>query len=987
MAKVIDYKKEIKIIEKPVTQESDEDNWVALKDTKIELKPKKLYYPDQDNGKKYVYSMQPVDDNTELILIDNDDNKIECKPDGVETSDDGTVDTLDILDDDSCIATYTFDKEDAKDLSGNYDGTETNVTYSDGKFGKCFDGVNESDDKYIDLPDDLGKSDDKTLTLSCWCKFANQKDDGGLVIKLDQHSTTHIGYSTDNNCRLNGVRQSDDTYKYYDITLEQDKWYHLVISISKDEIKYYVNNELKETQDYDGTWNEDGYGNRIGQNNKQDEDYTQSYAGLIDQIRVFNKALSDDEVDTLYNESVTKYKIDISSQDLDEEPKLVTYKPNITKINLILNQDSEISNIEFDILNKNKIYTRNITVDSDDNDKFYVNVANKQDIVILEDKAITKSNVEEVTDGTSDTLDILGDDSCIAAYTFDGNADDLSDNYNGQWKDSDGNDIDGVYEDGKFGKCMYSEDEGKYIQFGTNLAKDVFDGKNVITFSFWIKFKDYDNVNGRIIRINNEDGDDNGIYIMKNRIGSGGGDSDITGSEIPNKLDNHIWYHIVGISDGDNGSKIYVNNKLKGQDSTEFYNIKSDNEFVIGYDENYTHTPLWIDQVRIFNKALNEDEINVLYNEGVAKFKLSKDNIKISNIPEKTLVVNNIKLNELVKTFDKDKTEVYLPDAIPDNSVVLFDEEKVTVTETKQLEDTIIDTKDPLGDGSEKAFWKLNGNADDEHGDYNGQWKDKDDKDIDGTYDNGKFGKGAKFDGESYIDTGYKTQDLIDNNSFSLWFKANPDDNANDVEFFGYRDANNKGSLALYWDNKYNRLELASSGGSDYISVRFSNVNTIINTWIHICGVYKDGTQTLYVNGVKIGTSDLGSDGDDNYNIYLGYTKTDRSNKLVGLLDQIRIFNKTLTAEEVQRLYYEDKKLIELKYDKLDNTPAKLEIPRPVKASKPIDLTWDKDNSIFNMSLTDVSEINTRNLQRTLVLPEKLEEISKITSEVYVGDE
>ena len=46
---------------------------------------------------------------------------------------DGTVDTLQVLGDTSCIATYQLDGN-ANDLSGNYSGTPTDVSYGVGEF-------------------------------------------------------------------------------------------------------------------------------------------------------------------------------------------------------------------------------------------------------------------------------------------------------------------------------------------------------------------------------------------------------------------------------------------------------------------------------------------------------------------------------------------------------------------------------------------------------------------------------------------------------------------------------------------------------------------------------------------------------------------------------------------------------------------------------------------------------------------------------------
>jgi len=218
---------------------------------------------------------------------------------------------------------------------------------------------------------------------------------------------------------------------------------------------------------------------------------------------------------------------------------------------------------------------------------------------------------------------------------------------------------------------------------------------------------------------------------------------------------------------------------------------------------------------------------------------------------------------------------------------------------------------DIFNDKSCVAFYTFEWSAADACGNYNGIWHGNE------KYDKGIIGLAAKFDGNSYIDTGYKTSELINNKSFSLWIKADPNDN-NKVEFFGHRNSNDRNSLSLYWDKQENKLELVSSGGTDYKSVQFNGINDIISNWTHICGVYENGKQTLYVNGVKVGTSSLGQEGTVDYNLYIGWANN--NDKLVGLIDYVRFFNRVLTDNEVKILYNEAFKLKNIQVLKNRNT-------------------------------------------------------------------
>jgi len=79
-----------------------------------------------------------------------------------------TTDTLQILGDTSCVATYRLNG-DATDLSGNYNGTATSVTYVAGIFGDA--GSFNGSSSYVALPNSV--SGIGAFTLSAWVNFNN----------------------------------------------------------------------------------------------------------------------------------------------------------------------------------------------------------------------------------------------------------------------------------------------------------------------------------------------------------------------------------------------------------------------------------------------------------------------------------------------------------------------------------------------------------------------------------------------------------------------------------------------------------------------------------------------------------------------------------------------------------------------------------------------------------------------------------------------
>ncbi len=212
------------------------------------------------------------------------------------------------------VAYYPFDGN-AKDYSGNgNDGVEHGgITYVDGVIGKAakFDGINGwiKTDKNIKVKD---------LTLSLWINtnYDNrqtfiQTTDGsqwGLVgfgIQMDPLAVLTGGYRAKypNKCEMHS-----------NIKLEKNKWYLITLIRNTNDKKGYlfINNQLVAncsdpdpnieivTQSY----------LRIGYGYYLPGNYEKYYSGLIDDLRIYNRALSDAEIQALYKMGVEECNSD-----------------------------------------------------------------------------------------------------------------------------------------------------------------------------------------------------------------------------------------------------------------------------------------------------------------------------------------------------------------------------------------------------------------------------------------------------------------------------------------------------------------------------------------------------------------------------------------------------------------------------------------------------------------------------------------------------
>jgi len=79
-----------------------------------------------------------------------------------------------------------------------------------------------------------------------------------------------------------------------------------------------------------------------------------------------------------------------------------------------------------------------------------------------------------------------------------------------------------------------------------------------------------------------------------------------------------------------------------------------------------------------------------------------------------------------------------------------------------------------------------------------------------------------------------------------------------------------------------------------------------INTWYHVGATYDGANLKIYINGVLDGTFGyVGSVGNGSSTITFGYDNTTSPNAefFTGLIDEVRIYNRALTQQEITTLY------------------------------------------------------------------------------------
>ena len=205
-------------------------------------------------------------------------------------------------------------------------------------------------------------------------------------------------------------------------------------------------------------------------------------------------------------------------------------------------------------------------------------------------------------------LDVFGDNSCVALWQFDGNANDTGGVYNGKEK---GN---VKYVNGKYNKAIYLNGTNAYVDLGNKMT-----GK-YCSFSFWA---DWSNTNKNWERIL-DFGDrqealyeyviarksDTNILCYKNGNTSNNIYSD-DGYIINNELHHYAVVH--------NGNRVYFyrDGKHFSDIFTHFGVERSSRSYCYIGKSNWPSDSLYegvIDHLRIFNRPLSSAEVEFVYN-------------------------------------------------------------------------------------------------------------------------------------------------------------------------------------------------------------------------------------------------------------------------------------------------------------------------------------------------------------------------------------
>jgi hypothetical protein len=189
----------------------------------------------------------------------------------------------------------------AYDSSGynNHGTLYNNPVWVDGKFGKALN-FNGSI-KYVSVPDSNSIRANE-ITISAWVNLFVLNSDN--IIMNKRHSLTayafrsyYLNIAPNNTVRFTiSTNTTNSTNLYSSSTLTDNVWYHITAVYNGTAMKIYINGILDSQVSKNGTIVYDSNSLRIGSFDGSNG----LFNGIIDEIRIYNRTLSDEEIKQLY---------------------------------------------------------------------------------------------------------------------------------------------------------------------------------------------------------------------------------------------------------------------------------------------------------------------------------------------------------------------------------------------------------------------------------------------------------------------------------------------------------------------------------------------------------------------------------------------------------------------------------------------------------------------------------------------------------------
>ena len=214
--------------------------------------------------------------------------------------------------DPSLVAWYRFDG-DATDSSGNnFHGTEAgDPTYEAGVFGQAISLDGDGD--YVDCGDPPEFDITDQISFTYWIKVVALDKEWNTVLSRgdDSWRSSRAGL---NNFMESGMRGTSGDYLFGVTPVDDGQWHHIAASYDGTTFYVYADGELDASEPSTGQIVVSSFPLYIGDNSGATGRY---WNGLIDDVMIFNRALSHEEIQTIMLSSGGTYPLASSPSPAD----------------------------------------------------------------------------------------------------------------------------------------------------------------------------------------------------------------------------------------------------------------------------------------------------------------------------------------------------------------------------------------------------------------------------------------------------------------------------------------------------------------------------------------------------------------------------------------------------------------------------------------------------------------------------------------------
>ncbi len=758
-------------------------------------------------------------------------------------------------------------------------------------------------------------------TLVAWIKPANINQYGAIVYNGYTNPGVGNGYAvTIGNCggaagsKLCGLFGSvvwiDSGYTFSSPNI----WYHVVMTRDSTNTKFYVNGVLTTTQTAATPLTPTSF--TIGAANNGTNYPYMSFNGSIDEVRVYNRSLTSEQVRELYNNNTNKinwreintgenwsvcvYPNDGQNESISNCTGNITILPSNSPIITVAINSSRGLNTSGENINS---YSNTSDVENDTVFTNYDWRLNGTSIAVLNMYFDLKNN-----SGLDKTRD----------YSTYNNICNLTTN-SPLWDSAGGVNSSGTY---------YFNGLNQYIDIANSAA---FDTQN-LTISVFINPQSITTQNGHIF----EKGSVNtqyslffsGSILYFRTVNSVGTMDDLSVTTTTAGITNNNWSHIAAVYDG-SAKYIYVNGILVGEKN---YNMTlktgQTNERIGAYGggaPSYYFNG-YIDNLQVYNRALSWQEIQLLDNVNYSSIhaeELRVGNWSVCATPNDqgsdgaTVCTNNITITQ----SQTPTATIVLNSTFNTNTTAENLTAYITYTDVENDSTYACYGYDWRINGTSLAVLNMNFDTDNSAGprkvrDYSTNGNNGTMTDLLWRPDIGLNGTGAyRFGGSAVSTSNYITVpnspslNFTNKLSISVWMNASAS-SSNGLLMKGAL-SNSQGVYSLIYDTNilYFRLNGVTTEGIGQVTT--PSIPQLVGNWTHIVATYDGVWQKIYVNGVLTASQPYSTNitVDNNALIIGGYYNA-ATYLFKGTLDNLMLFNRSLSQQEITAIYNNQSNII-----------------------------------------------------------------------------